>query len=1559
MKMKTPEPIRHPHGFVRRSAIAFCAVAVIAAPLWAANPLPVVNAGFEQPVVGNDGSTGPIPSDWTALNGGTVNVLNPSTADLSAEAPEGFNVASVTSSALETGLGQILTSQLQADAGYTLVVKVANTLFTTGFPGYRVQLVADGTVLAEDDNSQVIAEDTVVTSTVTYTYNAGLHAALVGKPLQIRLLSKGLVAGQEVAFDDVRLSVALGSPLANAGGPYTVPIGGSLSLNGSGSLPSDGQTITLYEWDINNDGDFSDASGATPASISTQDLLNVWGMGLGLNPIKLRVTDSAAKTAIAQGTVALTTLPIPVAYWPMRDGLPGQTVPATAGAINDVIDNPSHPATNATPNNASSSFAADPKRGIVWKTVEGNRLNAGTQGIDLNDGFTWSLWVNVATSNIGDPGADSIMGTRQGSPWHKIDLTSIGNWNGNVPASGSYPNLANGQWTHIAYVGDMTGRRLYVNGVSVGTSTNVAAPTFNGALEIGGTSNFSEDITGLYSDVAVWNVRLAEDKIIDLFNGANIIPDNTAPVLAATTPEGGATAAATPNGLLAIFDEPVSVGTGDIRIFNQAGPTLVATIAVTDATQVTATGAGLLIKPTAALLAGATYFVEMDGGVVKNAANLNFAGFTGSATWSFTVDDVAPTVVSISSPALPVTIYGLPSIPYSVAFDKNYIDDATVTSADFVNAGTASITVGAVTRVSAASAPAVYTFDVTPTSAGTVQLRLAGTVSDLLGNTVVTPVDDDTTHTFADPGSELAKKTITFNGSFSWAQGGNPSTNTFNASGSDKLVVVATGEHNFGGVLSSNIVSITYDGVALTKAVEINPIAVSAGGHGQTAHDIWYLDEPGLVHSSGRIVATVDGNGMNYVYTAIGLSGTAPGVGAVAGISARSSVNLITSSTSSMVISAVGMGGNGNTAANATVNPTSPAQAVKISNLVAGSNWASHVTARTSGVAVANNTYSFSTALTDVATITAEFLAAPVDLVPPTLAPADIVDNQSGGPVLEGLPVIYTLTFSESMAPLSITADDFENAGSSAIIINSVTVTGNVVTVSLTPGAGTLRLQVKAGAAITDKSGNPLDTTSAIADDTIITVNPDIAPPVVVTLSPANGATGTTTAPLLVATFSENITKGTGKIEVRRASDDRLVDTIAVTSGAVTVSGAQASISLGVVLDSLVGYYVLVAPGAFTDLIGNAFAGIALKTEWRFTTGEFGLIGVTAAGQFFPALFEEHDGQSWILIGRGREGWEFDTDGQGAPGEVGNNLKSPAGFAPKALSDAIVNDLLSQAGKTFPNDVVLRVMRASTTDGTGEYQELRYTNFTGFPNGNSQFSFFLDDANKRAAMQRVNAPASLPGATTGTTTDTIRDHTAGGNNPNRAFTFAWASHNNQKGFAMGQTVGGVDNNNPNTFMWEFTTENHAIPYSEVWLQLQVPGGGNKFSDWIAGFPGAAGDPSFGGDPDGDGISNGIENYFGTDPGVFSGGIHGVEVNGNKVGFSHPLNATPADDVSAAYIWSEDLQTWHADGADNGSGTTVDFAQAAPSGGLVDVTATVTGPVPVKLFVAVKVTQAGP
>jgi autotransporter-associated beta strand protein len=105
-------------------------------------------------------------------------------------------------------------------------------------------------------------------------------------------------------------NVILQDPLAVAGGPYNVILNASLSLDGSGSMPSEGATITNYEWDLDNDGDYDEAIvTATPAAIGYATLTapppSGFGMVAGTNTIKLRVTDSAAKTATAETTVNL------------------------------------------------------------------------------------------------------------------------------------------------------------------------------------------------------------------------------------------------------------------------------------------------------------------------------------------------------------------------------------------------------------------------------------------------------------------------------------------------------------------------------------------------------------------------------------------------------------------------------------------------------------------------------------------------------------------------------------------------------------------------------------------------------------------------------------------------------------------------------------------------------------------------------------------------------------------------------------------------------------------------------------------------------------------------------------------------------------------------------------------------------------------------------------------------------------------------------------------------------------------------------------------------------
>ncbi len=211
---------------------------------------------------------------------------------------------------------------------------------------------------------------------------------------------------------------------------------------------------------------------------------------------------------------------------------------------------------------------------------------------------------------------------------------------------------------------------------------------------------------------------------------------------------------------------------------------------------------------------------------------------------------------------------------------------------------------------------------------------------------------------------------ITYDGFASWDRDSDPGT--FNASGSDKLVVIVSGEHNFPGNYSGDVVNVTYNGQALSKVVDVSP---NEFGHGQTAADIWFLDNPGNYAGSGTIDVTFNGN--NWVVTAIGLSGTAAGFGATANVTGTSSVNLTTVGENSVVIASVGMGGMGNTA---TPLPgiTGNAPLTTVDALEIGSNWAGHAVGRATIASPSSSTFSFNTTRTDVVTIAAEFLAAPV-----------------------------------------------------------------------------------------------------------------------------------------------------------------------------------------------------------------------------------------------------------------------------------------------------------------------------------------------------------------------------------------------------------------------------------------------------------------------------------------------------------------------------------------------------------------------------------------------------
>ncbi|NYT27998.1 MAG: Ig-like domain-containing protein [Candidatus Thiodubiliella endoseptemdiera] len=86
--------------------------------------------------------------------------------------------------------------------------------------------------------------------------------------------------------------------------------------------------------------------------------------------------------------------------------------------------------------------------------------------------------------------------------------------------------------------------------------------------------------------------------------------------------------------------------------------------------------------------------------------------------------------------------------------------------------------------------------------------------------------------------------------------------------------------------------------------------------------------------------------------------------------------------------------------------------------------------------------------------------------------------------------------------------------------------------------------------------------------------------------------------------FSENIKAGTGNIVIHKASDNTIVETIAIDNSKISI--ANDKLTINPTADLTEGtYYIKMASGVITDMAGNAFAGITnlgADTTWAFET---------------------------------------------------------------------------------------------------------------------------------------------------------------------------------------------------------------------------------------------------------------------------------------------------------------------------------------------------------------------
>lgn len=113
--------------------------------------------------------------------------------------------------------------------------------------------------------------------------------------------------------------------------------------------------------------------------------------------------------------------------------------------------------------------------------------------------------------------------------------------------------------------------------------------------------------------------------------------DTTAPTISSFSPADNATSVAIGANLVTNFSENIVSGTGNITVKNLTDSTQTA-IAVTDTSQVSISGAVLTINPTANLVGGKNYAIQISTTAIDDTAGNSFVGIANDTTWNFATE---------------------------------------------------------------------------------------------------------------------------------------------------------------------------------------------------------------------------------------------------------------------------------------------------------------------------------------------------------------------------------------------------------------------------------------------------------------------------------------------------------------------------------------------------------------------------------------------------------------------------------------------------------------------------------------------------------------------------------------------------------------------------------------------------------------------------------------------------------------------------------------------------------------------------------------------------------
>ena len=110
--------------------------------------------------------------------------------------------------------------------------------------------------------------------------------------------------------------------------------------------------------------------------------------------------------------------------------------------------------------------------------------------------------------------------------------------------------------------------------------------------------------------------------------------------------------------------------------------------------------------------------------------------------------------------------------------------------------------------------------------------------------------------------------------------------------------------------------------------------------------------------------------------------------------------------------------------------------------------------------------------------------------------------------------------------------------------------------------------------------------------------------PIANSYSPVDGSTLVDPTTNLTINFAQDIQEGTGNIEIRKVSDDSLIESIDINSVNIDICGSDLEINPSADLPQLTDVYILIPVGVIQNLSADNWPGIFTKTVWNFGTDD-------------------------------------------------------------------------------------------------------------------------------------------------------------------------------------------------------------------------------------------------------------------------------------------------------------------------------------------------------------------